>query len=292
MAEDPRALLQKADKALASASGGFSFFGGKEEKLQTAADYYIQAANAFKMQKSEREAGQTFEKAAQIQNGKLNEPDDAANTYVDAFKAYRKTSPEDAARCVEMAIAQYCRKGNFRRAATFKENVGEMFEVEVGDLKKAMAAYEAAAGWYEGDGAAVLSNKLWLKVADIAALDADYYKAIEAYEKVSQASINNNLMKYSVKDYFLKGGLCHLATKDMVSARRALEKYTEMDPTFPSTREYKLLADICESVEGNDREKFEDDLVAFDRMTKLDKWKTTILLRIKEQIEEADNEFA
>lgn len=103
----------------------------------------------------EREAGQTFEKAAQIQNGKLNEPDDAANTYVDAFKAYRKSSPEDAARCVEMAIAQYCRKGNFRRAATFKENVGEMFEVEVGDLKKAMEAYEAAAGWYEGDGAAV-----------------------------------------------------------------------------------------------------------------------------------------
>lgn len=29
-----------------------------------------------------------------------------------------------------------------------------MFETQVGDLKRAQEAYEAAAGWYEGDGAA------------------------------------------------------------------------------------------------------------------------------------------
>lgn len=290
--EDPRALLQKADKALAGASGGWSLFGAKEDKLMGAVDMYIAAANAFKMQKADREAGQTFEKAAQIQNSKLNEPDDAANTYMDAFKAYTKASPEDAARCAEIAIQQYCKKGNFRRAAGLKEKLGELYELDLGDLKRAVSAYENGAEWYEGDGAAVLANKLWLKVADIAAVDGDYYKAIEAYEKVAQASINNNLMKYSVKDYLLKAGLCHLATKDMISATRALEKYSEMDPTFPSQREYKLLADICEAVSDNNREKFEDDLAAFDRMTKLDKWKTTILLRIKDQIEEADNEFS
>jgi len=42
----------KADKALSGASGGFSFFGGREDKFQNAADLYIQAANAFRMQKS------------------------------------------------------------------------------------------------------------------------------------------------------------------------------------------------------------------------------------------------
>lgn len=42
----------KADKMLSSASGGFSLFGGREEKYQNAADLYIQAANAFRMQKS------------------------------------------------------------------------------------------------------------------------------------------------------------------------------------------------------------------------------------------------
>ena len=57
-----------------------------------------------------------------------------------------------------------------------------------------------------------LSNKLYLKVADLAALDADYQRAIQHYEKVAKSSMNNNLMKWSVKEYFLKAGVCHLAT--------------------------------------------------------------------------------
>jgi alpha-soluble NSF attachment protein len=43
----------------------------------------------------------------------------------------------------------YCSKGNFRRAATHKQNLGEVYEVELGDNTRAAAAYEEAAGWYE-----------------------------------------------------------------------------------------------------------------------------------------------
>jgi len=102
----------------------------------------------------DREAGQAFEKAAQVQTNNLNEPDDAANTLVDAFKSYRKDSPEDAARCLNVAVNHYCAKGNFRRAASHKENLGELFETELGDKKRALECYENAATWYETDGAA------------------------------------------------------------------------------------------------------------------------------------------
>ena len=44
-------------------------------------------------------------------------------------------------------------KGNFRRAATHKQNLAELYEVELGDLKRALAAYEMAAGWFENDNA-------------------------------------------------------------------------------------------------------------------------------------------
>lgn len=101
----------------------------------------------------DREAGQAFEKAAQVQINNLKDPDDAANTYVDAFKVYRQENPEDAARCLDFSINQYCTKGNFRRAASHKENLGDLFENQLGDMKRALEAYEAAAGWYEGDGA-------------------------------------------------------------------------------------------------------------------------------------------
>ncbi|KAF4636731.1 hypothetical protein G7Y89_g1355 [Cudoniella acicularis] len=292
MAQDPRALLQKADKAAASAGTGFSLFGGREEKWQNAAELYNQAANAFRLEKQNKEAGQALEKAAEIQTTKLNEPDDAANTLTEAFKVYRKSDPLDAARCLDVAINHYTSRGNFRRAATHKQNLAEVYEVEIGDQKKAIASYELAASWFESDNAEALANKLYLKVADLAALEGDYYKAIEHYEKVSASAVSNNLMKWSVKDYFLKAGLCHLANNDMVATNRALEKYRDMDPTFPSTREHQLLIDLSEAVEAGDQEAFADKLFQYDQLSKLDKWKTTILLRIKNAIEEKGEDFS
>lgn len=56
MAQDPRLLLQKADKAAQGATGGFSFFGGRTEKWENAADLYTQAANAFRVQKQSTNA--------------------------------------------------------------------------------------------------------------------------------------------------------------------------------------------------------------------------------------------
>jgi alpha-soluble NSF attachment protein len=137
-----------------------------------------------------------------------------------------------------------------------------------------------------------LANKLWLKTADIAALDGDYYKAIENYEKVAAQSINNNLMRYSVKDYFLKAGICHLATGDLIAAQRALEKYRELDPGFANQREHLLLSDLCEAVEAKSQEQFTDKLYQYNQISQLDKWKTAILVRVKNAIEEADDEFA
>lgn len=141
-----------------------------------------------------------------------------------------------------------------------------------------------------------LANKLWLKVADLAALDENYHKAIENFEKVAKASINNNLMKYSVKDYFLKAGICHLATGDLVAAQRAISSYGEMDPSFTSQRENMLLNDVYAAVEAGDPEDFADKLYMYDQVSKLDKWKTTLLLRVKNNIakttEGDDDEFA
>lgn len=97
-------------------------------------------------------------------------------------------------------------------------------------------------------------------------------------------------MKYSVKDYFLKAGICHLATGDLVAATRALERYREIDPSFATQREHLLLTDLCEAVEAKSQDQFTDKLFQFDQVSKLDKWKTTILVRVKNSIEAADDE--
>ncbi|KAL2794655.1 soluble NSF attachment protein [Aspergillus keveii] len=293
MAVDPRALIQKAEKALQGASSGFSLFGGRTEKYENAADLFTQAANAFRVQKLNKEAGQAFERAAAIQTTNLNEPDDAANTLNEAFKVYRKSDPEDAVRVLASAIQHYVLKGNLRRAATQQQYLAEVYEVELGDTKKALEAYEKTAEWFESDNAEALANKHFLKAADLAALEGDYYKAIEHYERISRTSINNGLMKWSVKEYLLKAGICHLATLDMVSANRALESYREIDNTFASTREHQLLVDLVEAIEARDQEGFADKLFQYDQLSKLDKWKTTLLLKIKNGIEgPEDDDFA
>lgn len=78
----------------------------------------------------------------------------------------------------------------------------------------------------------------------------------------------------------------------MVGTSRALESYKEQDPTFTATRECQLLGDLRESVEQGDQEVFADKLYQFDQMSKLDKWKTTLLLRVKDAIQEVGEDFS
>ena len=134
---------------------------------------------------------------------------------------------------------------------------------------------------------------MWLKVADLCALAGDHFGAIEKFEKVAEASLGNNLMRYSVKEYFLKAGLCSLATGDNVTAQRNIAKYAEKDPSFMGQREYQLLVDLLEAVTSNNIEVFQDKLAAYDKMSRLDDWKANVLLQIKNKLsEEAENEFA
>ena len=54
---------------------------------------------------------------------------------------------------LQSAIHHYTSKGNFRRAATQQQNLAEVFEVEIGDQKRALEAYDIAASWFESDNA-------------------------------------------------------------------------------------------------------------------------------------------
>jgi alpha-soluble NSF attachment protein len=101
----------------------------------------------------DKEAGNAFERAASIQTKNLNEPDEAANTLVEAFKVYKKTDPVDSARVLDLAINHYTSKGNLRRAATHKQNLAQIYEIDIGDQKKAIENYELAASWFESDNA-------------------------------------------------------------------------------------------------------------------------------------------
>lgn len=74
--------------------------------------------------------------------------------------------------------------------------------------------------------------------------------------------------------------------QDSVTAKRNLAKYSTLDTTFSSTREAKFVNILIDAVEAGDTESFTGALVEYDQVTKLDNWKTNILLKIKRGIQE------
>jgi len=64
-----------------------------------------------------------------------------------------------------------------------------------------------------------------------------------------------------------------------------MQRYSTQDTTFPSTREAKFVNALIEAVEAQDVEAFTGAVYEFDQITKLDNWKTSILLKIKKSID-------
>jgi alpha-soluble NSF attachment protein len=176
----------------------------------------VRAANGFKARQAYDQAARILERASQLQI-EIGEPDDAANSLVQASQCYTAKPdmlPDDsqnAARLLKDAITHYTIKGTFSRAASYEEKLAEILE-KAGDSAAAMEAFEQAGKWHKVEGSTLLANKMFLKVADNAALAGDYRRAIDRYEEVAKSSASNNSTKWSLKDYFFKAAICHLCT--------------------------------------------------------------------------------
>lgn len=78
----------------------------------------------------------------------------------------------------------------------------------------------------------------------------------------------------------------------MVGFNRAMDTYREDDPTWPAQREHQLLGDLAEAYDEADAEKYADKLFQYDQMSKLNKWQTTMFLRIKDAIDNKGEDFS
>ncbi|RZC63183.1 hypothetical protein C5167_024933 [Papaver somniferum] len=268
-------LEKKAEKKI----NGWAVFGSKYED---AAEFYEKAANCYKIAKAWDKAAAVYLKLAGC-HLKLDSKHEAASAYVDAANSYKKISAKDAMSCFDQAVNQFMEIGRFNMAARYCKEIGELCEVEQ-DFEKSIAYFERAADLFQSEEVSTSANQCKQKVAQFSAQLEQYPRAIEIYEDVAKQSLNNNLLKYSVKGYLLNAGLCHLCKVDVVAITNALERYEEMDPTFSGTREYKFLADLAASVDEEDVQRFTDVVKEFDSMTRLDAWKTTLLLRVKEKL--------
>ncbi|CAO3694314.1 unnamed protein product [Rhizopus stolonifer] len=123
------------------------------------------------------------------------------------------SNPQAAVDALKKAIEFDQAGGNFRSAAKHWQDIAELFESELNEPKEAFGAYKEASDMYTADDSPALANKCLLKVAQIAAELEIYSLAIEKYEMVASAAVDDPLLKWSLKDYLFKAGLCHLCTE-------------------------------------------------------------------------------
>ena len=155
-------LLEKADKKANSSSGWFS---SSSTKFEEAGDLYQQAANAFKLEKLFKEAGDAFSKEAECRE-KSNETSDAANAWWNASKAYKRGYPDRtlitthvryslsillhpvAVQALSQTVVHLTQGGRFRQAADREKEIAQIYLQEQHDLRRACESYERAGEWY------------------------------------------------------------------------------------------------------------------------------------------------
>ena len=129
--------------------------------------------------------------------------------------------------------------GRFRQAADREKEIGQIYQQEFQDLRKACESFERAGEWYLQEDATAYdasrslitwlmrdysstANACFKDAADLHAQLENYSAAIARYDQVANASLGSALTKYSVKDYWFKAGLCALAMKVRVPQLLAL----------------------------------------------------------------------
>lgn len=270
----------QAQKALKKTS--FFSFGSGSQKFEDASDLFEKAGNQYKVARKWQEAADAYAKCAECQM-KLKESSRAAQFYQNAGEAMSKVNPHDSVEYFKTAIAMLCDAGRFSNAAKLQKQIAEVFEGQ-DNKEEALEAYRQAADYFSGENQQSSANNMLLKVAQLSAQLERYDAAMEIYEKIAKDSMESNLLKFNAKNHLLNAGICALATSDLVLVQMKGQEYQEIDYTFGDSREGKFLQAMFQAYESFNSDAFADAVYQYDTISKIEPWKITILLKVKESI--------
>jgi alpha-soluble NSF attachment protein len=210
---------------------------------------------------------------------------------------YKKSSAVDAVAAYQAAVAILTDAGRLTQAAKLCKECAELYENDEvannnagggkSSVVMAIETYEQAAELFEMEDGKSQASQCQAKVAELcsAAMDPpDLIRAAKIYDELGRKCLDSNLLKFNAKGYFLQAVLCHLANSDAIAAQQAMQRYEGVDYTFSESREGKFCRQLVDCVEGYDVEGFGTACFEYDRISKLDPWKTSMLVKVKRSI--------
>ena len=161
------------------------------------------------------------------------------------------------------ALARLVDAGRMSQAAKLYLELAELLEAE-GMADVAIENFEKASDLFIAENATSSSHKALIRVAHLCATlePPELERAADVFAKVGGECLSNNLLKFQAKGYFFNAFLCILARTDVVAADGALNRFKDMDYTFPGSRECKLCEDVLQSFKDSNADAFTDAICA------------------------------
>ena len=102
------------------------------------------------------------------------------------------------------------KNGRFHIAATHEKEIAEIYEQTLNNPQQAIKFYLSAADRFSIDDSTATAHGCTIKAATLSGEIGNYEEAAKLFEATAEEMANNELTKYSVKDYLLRAGLCRL----------------------------------------------------------------------------------
>lgn len=271
-----------AEKKLKKSGFLGALFGGGP-KYDEAQELYQKAANQFKLAHEWNDAADCYAQYA-IVSGKLGIASDEAQGYVETANCLRKVSPENSLEWYNRAIAIFSGNGRYQAAAKQLRVVAEMLEQD-DKIEEALDFYSRAVDMFEMDEHSKSAiSQCCVKVGELNARLGRYAEAAKIFEKEGEKALGNNLLQFGAREHFLKAGILYLSGGDAVTATIASDRYHQMDPRLDGTRESQLLKGLTSAFVENDIDAFMAAVQQYDSISRLDPWKTQLLVEAKKQL--------
>eukprot|EP01083_Nonionella_stella_P003679 10585_1 len=295
--------MQKADKFLQAAdkkAAKFDWFGiSKQQNQEDASEMYAKAAAQYKIIKEYGKAGLCYSKSAQCNMASQNDIE-AKASWREAGKCFRHVDYKKAIEAYKNAIQLNLDADRFGQAARLQEEIGDML-AEDDHLNEAIEAYEQSADYYDAENDTGNKNKRLLKVAHMCGKAQKWEKAIQIFETTAKQSVDNNLLRWKVKEYIFKAMLltiCMLAEDDIVRKKTVKwpqagntvnERYSDISDIYASSRECKLIQQILECL-PTDIQTYKDAIASYDRICKVESWNFELVYFIEKYMEDKQHE--
>lgn len=193
-------LMAEANKKAKQASGFFQrMLGSGSTAGEDARALYVQAGNAGKAEGDYPTSVEAYKCALNLST----EDFEKAQMYEAIASSYKMYDVSQAIPPLTRAAELHMSQGKWTMASQTLEKVAELYE-QANDLENMMRCLNEAHRFLTQEGQKAGANRVQKKMAETLALQHEFVKAQEQYERMAEKTKDDNLLKYGAKDYWLR----------------------------------------------------------------------------------------